>query len=93
MEGVLGYDNAIVLTQPIHIGDLKYLRDPSYAYGPWLSVGTVSRNGRFVDKPVIRITDPTATPSTSLRRRGAATRSRADSRRSWATWPAALLRP
>jgi hypothetical protein len=50
-EGVLGYNNAIVLTQPMHIDDLKYLRNPLYAYGPWLSVGQVSRNGRYVDNP------------------------------------------
>ncbi|GAA5066012.1 hypothetical protein HNP84_001225 [Thermocatellispora tengchongensis] len=51
MEGVLGYNNAIVLTQPMHIDDLKYLRNPVWSYGPWLSVGQVSRNGRFVDNP------------------------------------------
>ncbi|HCT79041.1 MAG TPA: hypothetical protein DGT23_21265 [Micromonosporaceae bacterium] len=50
-EGVLGYNNAIVLTQPMHIDDLKYLRNPMYGYGPWLSVGQVSKNGRFVDNP------------------------------------------
>jgi hypothetical protein len=51
VEGALGYNNAIVLTQPMHIDDLKYLRNPIYSYGPWLSVGTVSRNARFVDNP------------------------------------------
>ncbi|WP_049567374.1 discoidin domain-containing protein [Nonomuraea sp. SBT364] len=51
MEGVLGYNNAIALTQPMHIDDLKYLRDPSYAYGNWLSTGQTSRNGRFMDNP------------------------------------------
>ncbi|MGW7478743.1 discoidin domain-containing protein [Nonomuraea muscovyensis] len=50
-EGVLGYNNAIALTQPMHIDDLKYLRDPSYAYGNWLSVGQTSKNGRFLDNP------------------------------------------
>ncbi|GAA4710238.1 galactose-binding domain-containing protein [Phytohabitans rumicis] len=50
-EGVLGYNNAIVLTQPMHIDDLKYLRNPMYAYGNWLNVGTVSRNGRYMDNP------------------------------------------
>ncbi|MET7460235.1 discoidin domain-containing protein [Nonomuraea sp. NPDC005501] len=50
-EGVLGYNNAIALTQPMHIDDLKYLRDPKYSYGDWLSVGQVSKNGRFVDNP------------------------------------------
>jgi mannosylglycerate hydrolase MGH1-like protein/F5/8 type C domain-containing protein len=51
MEGVLGYNNAIVLTQPMHVDDLKYLRNPVYSYGPWLSVGQVSGNGRFMDNP------------------------------------------
>jgi hypothetical protein len=51
MEGVLGYNNAIVLTQPMHVDDLKYLRDPYYSYGPWLSVGQISQNGRFRDNP------------------------------------------
>ncbi|MEN3608601.1 discoidin domain-containing protein [Plantactinospora sp. ZYX-F-223] len=51
VEGALGYNNAIVLTQPMHIDDLKYLRNPIYSYGPWTSVGQVSRNGRFSDNP------------------------------------------
>ncbi|GIE54520.1 hypothetical protein Ani05nite_80540 [Amorphoplanes nipponensis] len=51
VEGALGYNNAIALTQPMHIDDLKYLRDPMYSYGDWLSVGQVSRGGRFVDNP------------------------------------------
>ncbi|NUP03242.1 MAG: hypothetical protein HOW71_12140 [Nonomuraea sp.] len=51
VEGALGYNNAIALTQPMHIDDLKYLRDPSYAYGDWLSVGQTSKSGRFLDNP------------------------------------------
>jgi len=51
VEGALGYNNAIVLTQPMHIDDLKYLRDPAYSYGPWVSVGQVSKGGRYVDNP------------------------------------------
>ncbi|WP_123746711.1 discoidin domain-containing protein [Saccharothrix texasensis] len=51
IEGVTGYNNAIALTQPMHIDDLKYLRDPVYSYGPWLSVGQSSKGGRFVDNP------------------------------------------
>ena len=51
IEGVTGYNNAIVLTQPMHIDDLKYLRSPEYAYGPWLAIGQYSANGRFVDNP------------------------------------------
>ncbi|WP_158848790.1 discoidin domain-containing protein [Saccharothrix deserti] len=51
IEGVTGYNNAIALTQPMHIDDLKYLRDPIYSYGPWLSVGQSSKGGRFMDNP------------------------------------------
>jgi hypothetical protein len=50
-EGVLGYNNAIALTQPMHIDDLKYLRNPAYAYGDWLSVGQTSKGARFLDNP------------------------------------------
>lgn len=50
-EGVLGYNNAIALTQPMHIDDLKYLRNPAYSYGDWLSVGQISKGGRFLDNP------------------------------------------
>ncbi|MER7786934.1 discoidin domain-containing protein [Streptomyces sp. NPDC097640] len=50
-EGVLGYNNAIALTQPMHIDDLKYLRNPMYAYGNWLNVGQISKGGRFLDNP------------------------------------------
>jgi hypothetical protein len=51
IEGVLGYNNAIALTVPMFIDDLKYLRDPMYSYGPWVSTGESSRNARFVDNP------------------------------------------
>ena len=51
VEGALGYNNAIALTQPMHIDDLKYLRNPIYAFGDWLSVGQISKNGRFLDNP------------------------------------------
>ncbi|MFB6396126.1 discoidin domain-containing protein [Polymorphospora sp. 2-325] len=51
IEGVTGYNNAIALTQPMPIDDLKYLRNPVYSYGPWLSVGQTSRGGRFMDNP------------------------------------------
>jgi len=51
MEGVLGYNNAIVLTVGMFIDDLKYFRDPVYSYGPALSVGETSGGGKFVDNP------------------------------------------
>ena len=52
IEGVLGYNNAIALTVPMFIDDLKYLRDPMYSYGPWVSTGESSRGGRFMDNAV-----------------------------------------
>ncbi|WP_436535238.1 discoidin domain-containing protein [Actinoplanes sp. HUAS TT8] len=51
VEGATGYNNAIALTQPMHIDDLKYLRNAEYSYGPYLAVGQYSANGRFVDNP------------------------------------------
>ena len=51
VEGALGYNNAIALTQPMHIDDLKYLRNPAWSYGPWLSAGQSSKGGRFMDNP------------------------------------------
>ncbi len=51
IEGVTGYNNAIALTQPMHLDDLKYLRSPEYAYGNYLAVGQSSGGGRFMDNP------------------------------------------
>jgi len=51
IEGVLGYDNAIVLTTGMFIDDLKYLRDPLYAYGSWIGAGEVAGGGKYVDNP------------------------------------------
>ncbi|MFC3495568.1 galactose-binding domain-containing protein [Glycomyces rhizosphaerae] len=51
IEGVTGYNNAIALTVPMFIDDLKYLRDPAYSYGPWVSTGETSKGGRFMDNP------------------------------------------
>ena len=51
MEGALGYNNAIALTTGMFVDDLKYLRDPSYSYGPWVSAGEVSKNGKYTDNP------------------------------------------
>ncbi len=51
IEGVLGYDNAIVLTTGMFIDDLKYLRDPTAAYGSWLGAGETAGGGKYVDNP------------------------------------------
>ncbi|WP_054860299.1 discoidin domain-containing protein [Gracilibacillus sp. JCM 18860] len=51
IEGILGYNNAIQLTQPMHMQDLKYFRDPIYSYGNWLSSGESSKYSAFQDNP------------------------------------------
>lgn len=51
IEGVLGYNNAIQLTQPMHLQDLKYFRDPIYSYGNWVSSGETSKCHAFSDNP------------------------------------------
>ena len=51
VEGALGYNNAIQLTQPMHMQDLKYFRDATYAYGTWLSSGETSKCDAFIDNP------------------------------------------
>jgi hypothetical protein len=51
MEGVLGYNNAIVLTAGMFVDDLKYFRDPIYSYGPWVSAGEVAKSSKYVDNP------------------------------------------
>ncbi|MBN1311952.1 MAG: discoidin domain-containing protein [Anaerolineae bacterium] len=51
IEGVTGYNNAIQLTQPMHMQDLKYFRNPVYSYGNWLSSGENSKYGPFTDNP------------------------------------------
>ena len=53
IEGIFGraYDNAIVLTAGMFIDDMKYFRDPTSAYGTWLSAGEVARSQRYIDNP------------------------------------------
>ncbi|WP_372166171.1 Ig-like domain-containing protein [Xanthomonas axonopodis] len=51
IEGVLGYDNSIVLTAGMFLDDLKYLRNPLYAYGTWLSAGETAGGGKYTDNP------------------------------------------
>jgi len=51
IEGVLGYNNAIQLTQPMHLQDLKYFRNPLYSYGNWVSSGEMSKCTAFTDNP------------------------------------------
>ncbi len=51
IEGVLGYNNAIQLTQPMHMQDLKYFRNPLWAYGNWVSSGETSKCDAFISNP------------------------------------------
>ena len=51
MEGVLGYNNAIVLTQCMHLDDTKWHRSPRLSYGQLLSVGACSGGSAFLDNP------------------------------------------
>ncbi len=51
IEGVLGYNNAIQLTQPMHMQDLKWFRQPSSSYGNWVSSGETSKCDAFIDNP------------------------------------------
>lgn len=51
VEGALGYNNAVQLTQPMHIQDLKYFRDPLYSYGNWVTSGETSKCDAFISNP------------------------------------------
>ncbi|MBR3078154.1 MAG: discoidin domain-containing protein [Oscillospiraceae bacterium] len=51
IEGVLGYNNAIILTQPMHMQDTKWLRSPYLIYGALLSAGNSSQSSAFLDNP------------------------------------------
>lgn len=51
MEGVLGYNNGITVSVPWALQDLKWLRDPAYAYGTWLAQGEYSENKNYKNNP------------------------------------------
>lgn len=50
-EGVNLYQNSIVLTQPMHLQDTKWLRTPYLPYGQILNVGELSGSSAFLDSP------------------------------------------
>ena len=54
IEGVLGYNNAIILTQPMHLQDTKWLRSPYLAYGQLLSAGNSSQSSASVSYTHLR---------------------------------------
>ena len=51
MEGVLGYNNGITVSVPWAMQDLKWLRDPSYAYGTWMAQGEYSGDDNYKNNP------------------------------------------
>lgn len=50
-EGVNLYQNSIVLTQPMHLQDTKWLRTPYLPYGQIMNVGELSGSSAFLDSP------------------------------------------
>lgn len=51
MEGVLGYNNVIVLTEPMRLQDTKWMRSAYLPYGQLLNLGNVSMSSAFLDNP------------------------------------------
>lgn len=51
MEGVLGYNNGITVSAAWAMSDIKWLRDPSYVYGTWLSQGEYSAGVNYKNNP------------------------------------------
>ena len=51
MEGVLGYNNGITVSVAWALQDLKWLRNPLYAYGTWLSQGEYSEGSNYKNNP------------------------------------------
>src|SRR5690606_2503705 len=51
IEGVNLYQNSIVLTQPMHLQDTKWIRNPYLAYGQILNLGELSGSSAFLDSP------------------------------------------
>ncbi|TMR93997.1 hypothetical protein EJK15_36440 [Nonomuraea basaltis] len=51
IEGVNLYQNAVALTQPMHLQDTKWLRTPYLPYGQILNIGELSGSSTFLDSP------------------------------------------
>ncbi|MEV0718886.1 hypothetical protein AB0H87_30285, partial [Asanoa sp. NPDC050611] len=51
VEGANLYQNAVALTQPMHLQDTKWLRNPYLAYGQILNIGELSGSSAFLDSP------------------------------------------
>lgn len=79
IEGVLGYNNQIVLTSGMFINDTKWFRNAEYSYGTWVSAGQTAKKGQsgyyyYHDNRAIQPIGTTATRSTSPRPVGTPTR-------------------
>ena len=79
IEGVLGYNNQIVLTSGMFMMDTKWFRNPEYSYGTWLSAGDTAKKSKagyyyYHDNPATRPTGTIATRSTSRAPAGTPTR-------------------
>ncbi|MEV1329375.1 PxKF domain-containing protein [Micromonospora costi] len=51
VEGANLYQNAVALTQPMHLQDTKWLRTPYLPYGQILNIGELSGSSAFLDSP------------------------------------------
>ncbi len=51
MEGVFGYNNAIVNAVPWQIDETRYLRSPLVGYGTWFDAAVVAAGGIYKDNP------------------------------------------
>ncbi|MGJ7440643.1 galactose-binding domain-containing protein [Aquipuribacter sp. MA13-6] len=51
IEGVNLYQNSVVLTQPMHLQDTKWIRNPYLGYGQILNVGELSGSSALLDSP------------------------------------------
>jgi len=51
VEGSNLYQNSIALTQPMHLQDTKWIRNPYLAYGQIMNIGELSGSSAFLDSP------------------------------------------
>lgn len=54
VEGALGYANQITVSLPWIMDDIKYLRNPIYDYGTFLTAGETAETGAYRDNPARR---------------------------------------
>ncbi|WP_278235718.1 discoidin domain-containing protein [Isoptericola sp. AK164] len=51
VEGSNLYQNSVALTQPMHLQDTKWIRNPYLGYGQVLNIGELSGSSAFLDSP------------------------------------------